>query len=81
MANIHGAMVVAEKRILTKWNTLAQNRTELEQLCAEPPEKGPQDQQQVALKRERVQQLLEQNRALLQEIEKQYLALFQIRHR
>lgn len=81
MANIHGAIAIGEKRVKTKWSALEQNRRDLERLCAEPDTKGPQDAQQVAQKQERLTQLLEENRTLLQEIEKQYLALFQIRHR
>lgn len=81
MANIHGAIAVCEKRILTKWDTLAQNRAELEKICAEPEKKGPQQEALVSARLERVHQLLAENRSLLQDIEKQYLALFKVRHR
>lgn len=81
MANIHGAMLVAEKRIKTKWCQLEQNRDALEQLCAEPEHKGTQAAQAVAQKLERLTQLLEENRALLADIEKQCRALFAIRNR
>lgn len=78
MANIHGAMVVCEKRIRTKWETLNQNRAALDLLCA-PAEHltAPQS----AERRERLQQLLTENRRLLQEIETQYQALSSLRNR
>lgn len=80
MANIHGAIAVCEKRILTRWDKLAQNRAELETLCAEPGKKGLREEQYVSGRLDRANQLLEENRTLLQEIEKQYLALFKVRH-
>lgn len=81
MANIHGAMLVAGKRIKTKWSKLEQNRLDLDQLCAEPESRGPQDAAEVEHKLERLTQLLDENKTLLQEIEKQYRALFAVRYR
>lgn len=81
MANIHGAMLVAGKRIKTKWSKLEQNRLDLDQLCAELESRGQQDAAEVAHKLERLTQLLDENKTLLQEIEKQYRALFVVRYR
>ena len=91
MANIHGAIAVCEKRILTKWGKLADNRLELEKICAAAEQAGVKkadaekagggEAQLVSDKLNRVNQLLDENRTLLQEIERQYLALFKIRNR
>lgn len=81
MANIHGAIAVCEKRILTKWDKLAQNRVELEKICSAPEKKGSQNEALVAERLARLDQLLKENQSLMQDMERQYRALFQIRHR
>lgn len=86
MANIHGAIAVCEKRIQTKWGKLADNRLELEKICASAEKAGAKkagagEARPVSEQFSRVNQLLEENRILLQEIERQYLALFKIRNR
>lgn len=81
MANIHGAMLVCEKRIRARWEQLATNRAELDVLCAASGDKAAAGVPSSPEKSERFNQLLTENRNLLQEIDKQYQALFQIRNR
>lgn len=81
MANIHGAMLVCEKRIRARWEQLATNRAELDMLCAESGDKAAAGVASSPEKRQRFEQLLADNRTLLQEIDRQYQALFQIRNR
>ncbi len=81
MANIHGAIAVCEKRIQTKWDKIARNRVELEKLCVAAEKRGRPEAQLTADKLDGLKQLLDENRNLMQEIEKQYLALFSIRCR
>ena len=79
MANIHGAIAICEKRIATQWNQLAENRAALEKICA-ATEIHP-DPATITAKQTQLQQLLEENRRVLQAIEKQYQALLGIRNR
>lgn len=81
MANIHGAMLVCEKRIRARWEQLAANRAELDALCADSGGKAAAGAPSSPEKRQRFEQLLADNRTLLQEIDRQYRALFQIRNR
>lgn len=77
MANILGAMTICENRIRAKWEQIAENRMALEKLCAKA-NKVTSTNKDLAEKFDEAEKIFEENRKIMQEIEKLYSTLLKI---
>lgn len=79
MANVLGAIAISEKRIRAKWDKIAENRAEIENICSNINKKDTFESQDSTNYLSKVEALFDANRLLTNEIEKLYLSIIKVK--